>query len=72
MNLQAKETTWIAAVVDPVRNGHTIDPGLYDISLCRDREAIPTFTIKRCTSFFMFLSPDRVEISAATLAIDTP
>lgn len=55
MNLQAKETTWIAAVVNPVRNRHTIDPCLYDISLRRNREAIPTFTIKRRTSFFMFL-----------------
>ena len=55
MNLQAKETTWIAAIVDPVRNGDTVDPCLHDISLRRDREAIPTFTIKCCTSFFMFL-----------------
>jgi hypothetical protein len=55
MNLQAKETLWIATVVDPVRNGNTVDPCLHDISLRRDREAIPTFTIKRCTRFFMFL-----------------
>ena len=54
MDLQTKETTWIAAVVNPVRNGHTIDPCLYDISMRRNREAIPTLTIKSCTSFFMF------------------
>jgi len=55
MDLQTKEATWIAAVVDPVGNRHTIDPCLYDISLRRNRETIPTLTIKRCTSFFMFL-----------------
>ena len=74
MNLQAKKATCATAVIDTVGNGHSVDPNFHHIPLGPlgfDRHSVPA-SLDRSTRFGVFFQPERVKVSAARLAIDSP
>ena len=71
MNLQAQKVTCVTAVIEPVGNGHSVDPNFHHIPLGFDRHSVPAF-LDRPTRFGVLLQPERLKVSAARLAIDSP